>query len=237
MLNLYVASTAKKSGKTFISSGLAGTMQSLGYSTAVYKPIQTNGLMRKGFVQSPDLTFVKTIDPYINTYFSYLYSGNNEPLTASELDNDPIDTEHIANEYKRISSLSECVILDGDCGLMSPIAPDTMTIDLIKKLQIPMLIVTEPDGNAVNNALMTIHLAQDKGIDVRGVVINKIRDDSPKKLLTSIPRIIEEYTNVKVLGLVSYLGEVFSPEDLITVILNGIDIESVFDVKIEKLDY
>ena len=48
--------------------------------------------------------------------------------------------------------------------------------------------------------------------------------------------LIEEYSNVKILGLLPNLGEKILPEDLITGILNGIDIESVFDVKIEKLE-
>ena len=37
------------------------------------------------------------------------------------------------------------------------------------------------------------------------------------------------------MGLVPYLGEKISPQDLMVAILNGIDIESIFNVKIEKL--
>ena len=107
---------------------------------------------------------------------------------------------------------------------------------MIKRLNIPVLIVTKPNEDAVNNTLMTIACAAEKGIDVRGVIINDIPADCPNELLTSIPRIIEEFTNVKVLGLVPHLQEEYTPEDLITAILNGIDIESVFNVKIEKLD-
>ena len=57
MLNLYITSTQKKEGKTFLTAGLSATMQSLGYSTCVYKPIQTCGIEINGFTQSPDLTF------------------------------------------------------------------------------------------------------------------------------------------------------------------------------------
>ena len=47
---------------------------------------------------------------------------------------------------------------------------------------------------------------------------------------------VEEYTNVKILGLIPNLGVKPAPEELITAILNGVDIESVFNVKIEKLE-
>ena len=61
MLNLYITSTEKRQGKTFLTAGIAATMQSLGYTTSVYKPIQTSGKEINGFMQSPDLTFIKTI--------------------------------------------------------------------------------------------------------------------------------------------------------------------------------
>ena len=237
MLNLYVTSSQRKCGKSFITSGLAATIQSLGYSTTVYKPIQTSGIERSGFMQSPDLTYIKTIDPYINTKFTYLYKSNAEPLIAAELENEPIEIELINSEYKKIISTSDCTIIDGDNGIMSPIASNFLTADMIRKLQVPVVIVTSPDADAVNSTLLTIHALKNYEIKIRGVIVNNIPKNCERTLLTSIPRIIEEYTNIKVLGLVENLGENPQPEDIITAMLSGIDIESVFDVKIEKLDF
>ena len=236
MLKLYVTSSNKKEGKTFVTAGLAGTMQSLGYSTCVYKPIQTSGIEHNGFMQSPDLTYIKSIDPYIDTHFSYLFKSDLEPLIASEIENEPIDIELINNEYSRILSVSDCTLLDGDYGILSPLAPGVQTADLIKKLQIPILFVFTPRDDSINDTLLSIYTAQEKGLDIRGVVINNINEDCPKNLLNAIPRVIEEYTNIKILGLIPHLEGSFTPEDLITSILNGIDIESIFNIKIEKLD-
>lgn len=235
MAKLYITSGNKKDGKTFITAGLASTMQSLGYSTSVYKPFETSCIEKNGFMQSNDLTVIKTIDPYVNTYFSYLFKSNTEPLIAAERENDFIDLELINNEYTRIINSSDCTIIDGECGLLSPIAPSLQTIDMIKKLQVPTLFVITPRENSINDTLLSIYTAQEKGVDIRGVIINNIKEDCPKELLTSITRVIEEYSNVNILGLIPYLGEKFVPEDLITNILNGLDIESIFKIKIEKL--
>ena len=94
----------------------------------------------------------------------------------------------------------------------------------------------KPNEESINNVLMTINTAQEKGILVRGVILNNITENCPKATLTNITRIIEEYSNVNILGLIPNLGEKFKPEDLISGILNGVDIESVFNVKIEKLE-
>ena len=235
MLKLYITSGNKKDGKTFISAGLAATMQSLGYKTSVYKPIQTSGKEFNGFMQSPDLTFIKSIDPYINTTFSYLFKSKSEPLIAAEAENEIIDIEHIHSEYNKISNISDCTILDGDSGLLSPLGINFQTVDLIKKLQIPVLFVISPREDSINDTLLSIYAAQEKGVDIRGVVINNIKNDCPKELLTATTRIIEEYSNVNILGLVPHIENKITPEDLITATLNGIDIESIFKIKIEKL--
>jgi dethiobiotin synthetase len=235
MLNIYISSPNKSDGKTFLSAGISATMQSLGYSTTVYKPIQTSGIDINGFMQSPDLTFIKSIDPYINTHFSYLFKENSEPLIASEAENSFIDIDFIASEYSKIIATSDCTILDSEGGLLSPLAPNTQNIDLIKKLQIPVLFVITPSENAINSTLLSIYTAIELGAEIRGVIINNIKENCPQEVLTSTTRIIEEYSGAKILGLIPNLGEKVLPEDLIMGILNGIDIESVFNVKIEKL--
>ena len=109
-------------------------------------------------------------------------------------------------------------------------------IDLIKRLQIPLLYVISPLQDSINNTLLSINTAQERGINIRGVVINNITNDCSKEKLTSITRIIEEYSNATILGLLPNIGKTIVPEDLIMATLNGIDIENVFNVKIEKLD-
>lgn len=236
MLNLFITSSNHKSGQTFVTNGIAATMQSLGYTTSVYKPIQLSGIERGGFMQSPDLTDIKAIDPYINTHFTYLFKSSSEPLIASESENEQIDIELINAEFQKISSVSDCTIVSSDGGILSPIAPNLTNADIIRKIKTPMLIVTSPNNDAVNSTLLTIEAALNKEIEVRGVVINNITSDCSKELLNSIPRVIEEYTNINVLGLIPQLKQNYKPEDIISAILNGLDIESIFNVRIEKLD-
>ena len=236
MQNLYITSNFKNEGKTFVSAGIAATMQSLGYKTSVYKPIQTNGKEINGFMQSPDLTFIKSMDPYIGTNFTYLFKTDAEPLIAAETENKYIDIDQIQTDFQTIAAVSDCTILDGDRGLLSPLAPNTQTTDMIKRLQLPVLFIVRPSEYAINATLTSINTAFDKGLEIRGVVLNNIDANCSKQTLTSTTRIIEEYTNTNILGLIPNIGSQFKPEDLITGILNGIDIESIFNIKIEKLE-
>ncbi|MCQ2743450.1 MAG: dethiobiotin synthase [bacterium] len=237
MLNLYITSPSKAEGKTFITAGLATVMQSLGYKTAVYKPIQLSGLENSGFMQSPDLTLVKKLDPYIDTHFTYLFKGQSDPLTASEAEDTIIDLDYIFKDAKKFAMTSDCIILDGEGGIMTPIAHELQNIDLINKLQTPVLFVVTLNENSINNILLSIHCAVANGISINGVVINNIKSEEENKKLTTLIRIIEEYSDAKVLGMLRHLGKNITPEELMTGVLNGIDIESVFNVKIAKLDF
>ncbi len=236
MLNLYITSTNKGEGKTFLTAGIAATMQGLGYSTQVYKPIQTSGIEINGFMQSPDLTLVKSMDPYIATSFTYLFKTDDIPLIAAENENEFIDIEIINKDFQRAKILSDCVIVDGINGFLTPIAPSIKGIDMLKQLQIPTLLVVKPDNNSINNTLDSIYIALNNEIHINGVIINDIDENCSKNLLTSLTRVIEEYTNVKILGLIPHLEKI-TPDEMIANILNGTDLESVFRVKIEKLRF
>ena len=50
-----------------------------------------------------------------------------------------------------------------------------------------------------------------------------------------MPSLIEEYTGTKVLGILPTFERNVNPNDLISEILNGIDIEAVFQIRIAKL--
>lgn len=238
MLNVFITSTDINVGKTFITAGLAATMQSLGYATAVYKPIQTGAVVKNGLSQSHDLVYVKTIDPYIKTFSTYMLKGLAIPVLAAEEENIIIDRNVILKEFAQIAQEHDCTITEGTGGLMTPLAQNCLVSDLVKTLNSPLVIVIKPDSNTVNETLLTINHAISKGIKVRGVIINNYPENVQNADIKAIPRLIEEYSDAKILGIMGNYPDIkkINPSDLITNILNGIDIESVFDVKIAKLD-
>lgn len=238
MLNVFITGSDINVGKTFITAGLATTMQSLGYETCVYKPVQTGASGTQGFMQSPDLVYVKSIDPYIKTFSSYLFKEAANPIIASEMENKIIDRNFIKQDYETSIKGFDCAITDGTGGIMTPLAQNFLVSDMIKMLDLPTVVVIKPDSTTINHTLLTINHAESKGIKIRGVIINNFPENTSNIDIKTAPRLIEEYSNAKILGIVKSYRDVKSinPNDLITTILNGIDIESVFNVRIEKLD-
>ena len=61
MLELFLTGSDDTSDKIFVTAGLTATMQSLGYSCGVYKPVDTGIVKINGFEQSLDIAFIKIL--------------------------------------------------------------------------------------------------------------------------------------------------------------------------------
>lgn len=238
MLELFVTEIEPNSDKIYITAGLAATMQGLGYYTSVYKPVQTGAVENNGYLQSPDLVFVKLIDTYIQTYFSYLLKSSSTPFVAAAEENLVIDKELILKDYESIMRSYECIITDGTAGINTPFAPNFTEKDFIKELNLPVIFVVKPTVSAVTSTLMAINHAQIEGINIRGVIINDYDETTCPAEVRTMPNLIETYTDTCVLGRFSHIENIqnVNPNDLIANILSGIDIEKVFNVKIAKLN-
>ncbi len=235
MLDLFVTGADEYSDKIFVTAGLAATMQSLGYSAGVYKPVDAGAIEKNGFIQSLDLAFVKFVDPYIKTYFSYLLKNKSAPILSAAAENIVIEKNVILADFQKIQDINECLLVEGSFGLASPLGRNFLEEDMVKMLDIPLLLVVSAKAANINNILLTINHASETGINLRGVILSNYPQTCDDVNIKLMPRLIEEYTNAKVLGILPEFDKNLNPNDLITEILNGVDVEGVFNVRIAKL--
>ena len=75
-------------------------------------------------------------------------------------------------------------------------------------------------------------------MNVRGVIINKYPQGSDSIAIRTAPRLIEEYSDAKVLGIIKDIenAHLLTPSALIDTILNSVDIEKIFQITIPKLN-
>lgn len=237
MLELFVTGAKPRSGKTFITAGLAATMQSLGYSTGVYLPVQTGAVEEDGYMQAPDLVFVKSMDYNIKTWCSYIFTSKNLPCIAAKEEDNLIEKDVILQDFLSISEKYECLMVNGTEGLSTPYGKDFLEEDLVKTLNLPLLLIASPLQSSINDILITLNHAKENNIQVRGVILNNCPFNTGDVNVKSMPRMIEEYSDTRVLGIIPHIENIrnFKPHDLISYVLTGVDIETVFDVRIAKL--
>lgn len=237
-MQLFVTGTDTDVGKTVVTAGLAAVMQSLGYKSGVYKPFQSGAEVKNGFLISPDLSYVKKLDFYIETLCTYLLKAPTAPYIAAELDNVNINLSAVAREYQSLKQTCDVVLVEGAGGLLVPVTKDALMIDAAKMLDLPLLIVARPNLGTINHTLLTINQAKIAGLDIAGVVINRYPQDTDDIAIKTAPRLIEEYTDVSILGIIPDIADFdnVKPGALINVFVNSVDIEKIFRIKIPKLD-
>lgn len=224
MLELFITGVDQNSDKIFVTAGITALMQSLGYSSGVYKPVEVGADVQ-------DLSFVKAVDPYVKTYSTYSLKENMPPLLAAAAEGISIEKNTILADFQRIQGFNEVLIVEGVSGLGAPMNKNFLEEDMIKMFEMPLILVAQ--NQTVDSILLSVNHAKDVGIDVRGVILtNYLPEDINLKLL---PKLIKEYTGVEILGTLPHLEKDINPNDLINEVLNGIDIEKVFGISIPKL--
>jgi len=233
MLSVYVAGIKKGTGKTLLCAGLAGTMQSLNYAVSYYKPIQTGANLL-----NDDADFVNRIDSHIKISSTYKLQSSSNPLIASYLDGiKQIDTMKIMHDYKQNIMLTECHIVEGNNGVTSPYDEKKTEINLIEHFCLPLILVVNPNINSIDEIIGSVNYIYSKPVSLMGIVINDFDECSKNLEIKYYPQLIKEYTGVKILGTLPHYEDFdhISPQTLIADILNRLNVEEIFNLKISKL--
>ena len=132
----------------------------------------------------------------------------------------------------------DTVLVEGVGGILTPISTRFTIANLIKMLNLPVVVITTPTEEAVNDTILTVNHAETMGIEVNGIIINRYPEGTEDIKIKTLPRLFEEYTKTTVIGMIKELDDYRenTPASIIDNVLNGVDIEKVFNVKIPKLD-
>lgn len=239
-MNIFITGTDTDVGKTVVTAGISAVMQGLGYSIGVYKPVQSGAIVKNGFLMSPDIAFVKSIDPNIEAKCTYNFVPATAPSLAAEIDNVKIDKELILNDFDNLTYNNDITIVEGAGGLMVPIDESYMMTDLIKDLDIPIVIVARPDLGTINHTLLTINVAKNLGIKIQGVIINNYPVNTCDPAIVHAPDTIKELGDVELLGVlpsVPLKGNMLNAEILVENVINNINLSKLFDIEIPRLHF
>ena len=237
-MNIFITGINEGCGKTLVAAGISAVMQSLGYKTGVYKPVQTGALDKGNYLLSPDLAFVNNIDSHIITHSTYLLTSLSTPAAASKLENVDIQIEDIENDYKVLSDNTEILITEGNGGLLTPVNNNFYNGYIPLTLKIPVVFVVTPSNDSVNTYLNELNTAHKLGLDVIGVIINKLPSYSRNSEITTFVSVIEQFGDAKILGIIhNFKDKNIKTDELFTEILNGINLQEILRMEIPKLNF
>ena len=237
-MNILITSTGSNTGKTVFSAGIAAVMQSLGYEMGVFKPVQVGCKYANNKQFSPDLNFVKRIDPNIKTYASYSFKKNAIPAIAADLERVSFSMEQVLRDYNEAKKENDILIVESTGGLLTPLTGRLTMADLAIALHLPTIIIADVEQDFMNQTLLTIKTAELCGLDILGVVLNRYNPKEANNPHHQEVKLLEQLLTYEILGAIpniDIIGEGINPETLISEILLNVNLAKVFSMEIPKL--
>ncbi len=198
MNNIFITGVDTDIGKTFVSLGLILKKEFEGKKVGYFKPFQSGAYEKNDILIAPDLFELKKYSTVPSKY-SYLFEGDISPHLACLLNNIEVNINKVKGDLKNFSKDKDFVVIEGAGGLYCPAIKGKLFSDIIKELNVEIIIVTTPNLGRLNHTLMTIECAKINNIKIKGIIINKI----PQNENLSEKNFIKElnlFTNTKILG-------------------------------------
>lgn len=206
MRALFIAGTDTGVGKTVVTGLLSRFLLKKGYRVVTQKWVQSgcpsnlsSDIKSHLKIMGLDL---KSVEEYLPHISPYVFKKACSPHLASKIDNKIIDSGKIKESFKLLSVRFDFVIVEGTGGVMVPFNKGVLAIDIVKELNLPVLIVVENKLGAINHSLLTIESLKKRKIKILGLVFNNKKEEA-EYILNDNPRIVSFLTKEKILGILS----------------------------------
>lgn len=221
MNGFFVTGTDTGVGKTIIACGLAAVLKEEWIDVGVFKPF-LSGISRNH--PESDTSLLKQMSQTFLSHQEITPFDFMEPLApymAGKLEGKGVGIEEVLHHWEKIRGRHQYFVVEGAGGISVPLGENFLVSDLIKALQLPIVIVARPNLGTINHTFLTVQYANSIGIRIAGIVINGISDHPDLAEITN-PKLIEALCGVPILGITPILKEL-TQENIKNIVKHHID--------------
>ncbi len=180
MRKIFVTGIGTDVGKTVVSSILTEALEA-----DYWKPVQAGDLDKSDSIKvqhliSNEKTVIHTEGIKLNSPMS--------PHAAAEIDGVEIKLSEIV-----MPETNNNLIVEGAGGLMVPLNDKDLIIDLIKYLDLEVVLVSQNYLGSINHTILSLDALQNRGIKVLGIIFNGNENIETEKYIL-------KYSNLNCLG-------------------------------------
>ena len=206
---IFITGTDTEVGKTLIAAGLVAALKEQGIDVGVMKPLES-GAPSFGSAPIPrDAVYLREIAGVyddLDLINPYRFQAPLAPGMAAEKEGVKIDLQRIKVPYDALKDSHQFMVVEGAGGLLVPITQGLLLPDLIKFLDLPLLLVARSSLGTINHTLLTLFYCQQEGLEVKGVIMNKSTADADPSE-ESNAQVVTQFSGVPVLGSFPYLRD------------------------------
>lgn len=173
------------------------------------KPFATSSTIHSNRYKSRDTASlakaagIKESDYLLNPVFFQLPAS---PLMAAEILHETVDIETVTKKFGVLKSKYDFTIVEGVGGIMVPITRKLSLLDVMKRMNLPTIIVSSPRLGSINHTILTINACKLKKIPILGVIFNQMPND-PSIVESMTPNYVERLTDTNTISIVPFMKE------------------------------
>lgn len=200
---LFITGTGTDVGKTYVTASLVKALREGGIDCGYYKA----AISGADNIKTSDAGYVNNaaqINQQEDTLVSYIYKTAVSPHLAANMEGNLVCLEKVKSDYTKVCDKYDYIAVEGSGGIVCPLRHDEsqtiMLTDIVKLLDIPVLIIADSGLGTINATVLTIEYLKKEHIPICGVILNRF-DGSQMQLDNKY--MIELLTGIKVIGTVS----------------------------------
>lgn len=163
-------------GKTIVSAVITEKLKA-----DYWKPIQSGDL-----AQSDSLMVQSLLTNDKSKIHSERYRLNQplSPHLSAKLDGVTIDL----NAFE-LPKTTNTLVVEGAGGLMAPLNDKHLILDLIKKLNLPVILISKHYLGSINHTLLTINTLKQNHMTIKGIIFNGEPNEESEKYILNYGQI------------------------------------------------
>lgn len=166
-------------GKSYATGWIASVWNSRGTRTITQKLVQTGN---DGFSEDIELhrrimgTGILPEDREMLTA-PEIYTYPSSPHLAAEIDGRDIDFGKIAEASSELAGRYDAVLLEGAGGLMVPLTRSLLTVDYVREMGYPVILVTSGRLGSINHTLLSLESLKSRGMELAILAFNMFPEE------------------------------------------------------------
>jgi dethiobiotin synthetase len=202
----FVTATGTDVGKTFVTALLVKKWRDSGIDAGYYKAALSGAELRDGKWVAGDADYVKRIANLPDSQeqlVSYVYKEAVSPHLAARKEGNPVELTKVKADFEAACARHEFIFAEGSGGIICPIRYDDQKIflvDIMKTVNLPLLIVTTAALGSINACVLTVEYARSRGLDVRGLIVNRYGSSGNLEMEDDNIRMMQDLTGLEVLA-------------------------------------
>ena len=202
----FVTATGTDVGKTFVTALLVKKWRDSGIDAGYYKAALSGAELRDGKWVAGDADYVKRIANLPDSQeqlVSYVYKEAVSPHLAARKEGNPVELTKVKADFEAACARHEFIFAEGSGGIICPIRYDDQKIfleDIIKTVNLPILVVTTAALGSINACVLTVEYARSRGLDIRGLIVNRYGSSGNLEMEDDNIRMMQDLTGLEILA-------------------------------------